>query len=1005
VTWNGTIRQVEQERLRCLQQSTSQRQHIVFIMGPTGSGKSSLVINTFSDDANVIFAHAKFDQNTHSAPVQKLNRLLSGVCSKISASQDLGRYLRQLKEEFNGKDAQQLALTDWLPEMDDLFADTPVECPSLTRRSRNRETFQLAVHSFLKAISTVKPLVFCLDDIMWSDEWTLSILFHVFSRLDVTNILWCATCRHDELEYDHPFMAWKRRIEDENCSVDAIKLNDVGAAEVKEFLSCSLKRDDEMLHDFATLMHERTNGNLFFLVQTLEALQDLYLLYYDYSSFRWKFSVEDIRRKTRVADNVGDLLTQKITHLPRDVLQVLKLASCFGNSFDIGVLQEARSVLYIFNAVDDCLKYAVHENLLIQITDKLYRFAHDNVKNAAHNLLPDDDERQRIHWDIGMKLSQKKPEAEGGHSDEWFFAVSDQLKLAGCIMHKTLSTRDRVRVAGILHIAGESASRLSAFGPSSQYYQTGITFLGGSVEESYRSCSRLATQLYLGYSKAILSLGKVEESRKTAQGILVASTNEIDKRHASLLLYQCSVVENDLEEQINVGFRLLQELGVKVAKNPACFNASVEYDRAMKNLKAHTDDDILSLPPMSDNIIEMSIDVLCSLIEATSTVGPHCLVTFLLARLIQLTLEHGLCKYSPLIMVLVGRDRIAVHSSLNEGHEFVKLGLRLQQVVPTAAEVKGALLSEACMALGCVQPLAKAMHHGLDAYQASMVDGDTNSAFFGVSVYLWSFFYSGLPFAPLLGDVEQFATQMLEYRHIRWFYKTTPIFQLLLCLSGQEDDNHDITSGRAIQMNSMVEKKNGEDSSLEIPQFYGLQLAMYMGDEEKALVYYEQLKDMDLGLDKASSAYHVRIFFFALVCIQEYRRNQKGRFKNEAKRYIGIIRALVEEGAINLPHKLFLLEAEIASLNVQGESSQPILRQYERAIVAASRAGFQQDGAISQFIVCSVLYPTGRCVIITRRRYLPHSGTFVIRHMGCPCGSVPYRNEVSRLVLVVGRYY
>jgi hypothetical protein len=353
----------------------------------------------------------------------------------------------------------------------------------------------------------------------------------------------------------------------------------------------------------------------------------------------------------------------------------------------------------------------------------------------------------------------------------------------------------------------------------------------------------------------------------------------------------------------------------------------------------------------------MSIDVLCSMLQAGSTLGLKTLVDLLLAKLINLTLQHGLCKYTPLILVLVGRDRIAGHSTLKEGHKFVRLGLRLQQVIPHAAEVKGALLTESCMAIGCVEPLSKAMYHGLDAYKASMADGDTNNAFYGVSVYLWSFFYSGLPFSPLMDDVEMFTMQMLEYKHTRWFFNTIPIFQLLLCLSGQEEDNHDITTGKAVQMNDMSEKKNLEDSTGEILHFYGLQLAVYMDDQEKALNYYEQLKDIDIGLGKATSAYHVRLFFFALVCIHAYRQHHKGRFKIEAKKYIATIRELVDGGAINLPHKLFLLDAEMASLS--GKDPQDILRKYEKSTFAASRAGFLQDGALSHFLCAQYCFRLG----------------------------------------------
>jgi hypothetical protein len=53
------------------------------------------------------------------------------------------------------------------------------------------------------------------------------------------------------------------------------------------------------------------------------------------------------------------------------------------------------------------------------------------------------------------------------------------------------------------------------------------------------------------------------------------------------------------------------------------------------------------------------------------------------------------------------------------------------------------------------------MYVGLDSYKACMQVGDIQNAFYGVTSYFWNFYGSGLPFKPLLEDVENFALQML----------------------------------------------------------------------------------------------------------------------------------------------------------------------------------------------------------------------------------------------------
>lgn len=950
IEWNPTLRKSEQQHIHSLQRSTADKQRVVFVGGIAGSGKSSLVANLFLDNHGIVFAKAKCSQGYHSAPLQALRLLFTDLCKALRDSPEFSRYLGNLKYGFHGKSSQQLALIACIPDMEGLFTELPENLSASKRWSENTIILQLAMCTFLKTISVVRPIVLCLDDIMWGDETTFGILHYIITRDDLVNILWCATYRNDDIGNTSSFTSWRKDLEDDAVTVDHIKLNELGVMEMQAFLSNCLKQNEDYLRDLAELILERTHGNMFFIVQTLESLQDMCLLFFDYSSFRWAYSVETIRRSTRVADNVGDLLSQKIGQLPRDVQQVLKLASCFGTSFDPDILYDARSVLFIFDDIDECLADACQEDLLIKMTDTRCMFAHDNVKDAAYNLLPRGEERQRIHWEIALKLSTKSMPCYNTDT-EWSFTVADQLKFAGDIIQQEIRNGDRESIAEILYEAGESAAHLSAFEPASEYFQLAVTVLGDDARNAFCLNHTLAANLFLSYAKVLKSFGKVDHCRKIAAEISKVSSKEVVKRQANLLIYQCFVIENDPQGQIDFGLELLEELGVKIIKTPNFVQASVEYDRSMKNLKKYSSEELLGLPPMSDRTLEMAIEILCSMVQPGCTLRLKNFVSLVLAKLVQLTLQHGLCKYSPLILVLVGRDRIAAHNALKEGHKFAQLGISLQQVIPLAAEVQGTVLTEACMVAGCVEPLSKAMYIGLDAYKASMADGDTNNAFHGVSVYIWSFFYSGLPFSPLLEDVEKFATQMLEYQHTRWFYNTTPIFQLLLCLSGQEDDNQDIMRGKAVEMNSLIESKSHEYPTAAILHFYGLQLATYMGDSAKALDFYEKLKDVDLGLGKASSAYHVRLFFFALVCLQAYRQNHKLRFKIEAKKYIEIIRELVDLGAINLPQKLMLLEAEWeCSANNGKEQTVESLRMFEKAAFAASRAGFLQDGALANFL-------------------------------------------------------
>lgn len=106
---------------------------------------------------------------------------------------------------------------------------------------------------------------------------------------------------------------------------------------------------------------------------------------------------------------------------------------------------------------------------------------------------------------------------------------------------------------------------------------------------------------------------------------------------------------------------------------------------------------------------------------------------------------------------------------------------------------------------------------------------------------------------------------------------------------------------------------------------------------------------------KCTHWYYARRFFFALIAISNYRQTHHRKDKVEAEKHLKIFRTVVKAGAINLVHKLQLLEAEMLplthhSFTKESESDSQTLRFYDGAIVSATRAGFLQDAALANYL-------------------------------------------------------
>ena len=94
-----------------------------------------------------------------------------------------------------------------------------------------------------------------------------------------------------------------------------------------------LRCEPERVAPLAQLVHEKTAGNPFFVIQFLYSLADEGLLRFDHDAARWSWDLDRIHAKG-YTDNVVDLMVGKLARLPVETQQALQQLACLGNVAD-----------------------------------------------------------------------------------------------------------------------------------------------------------------------------------------------------------------------------------------------------------------------------------------------------------------------------------------------------------------------------------------------------------------------------------------------------------------------------------------------------------------------------------------------------------------------------------------------------------------------------------------------------------------------------------------------
>jgi predicted ATPase len=234
---------------------------------------------------------------------------------------------------------------------------------------------------------------------------------------------------------------------------------------------------DARTFGLADVCHKKTHGNVFFLLQFLTMLKERQFLQFNFGSLSWTWDNKEIQFSTGASDNVVDLLKGKMAELPKNLADILKLASCLGSTFEVRtlnvvwerstapalgdgqVLMTSLGVLEDHGYILKCGAESTHHN---------YTWGHDKIQEGALSLIPET-ERGAFSGMVGKILLSHLDENE---LDSAIFVVVNLLNVADDSLIK--DDKARLDLARLNYKAGRKAISLSAFESAAAYAAKGI---------------------------------------------------------------------------------------------------------------------------------------------------------------------------------------------------------------------------------------------------------------------------------------------------------------------------------------------------------------------------------------------------------------------------------------------------------------------------------------------------------------------------------------------------
>jgi len=361
--------------------------HFIFLQGESGVGKTRLLDEWLAQIAGPVYLlRGRGHEFEAMIPYSPLGQALR------SAAPDLPWSLFQPPPP-------------WLTPLMALIPDLPAYFPGQELDAPNTSSPHHIIEglgNFIFALARQQPVILLLDNLHWADAPTWNFLGYLAQRAGQTRLLIVGTARLEDLPHERASLL--RRLQRHGW-VDVRPLPRLSQAETYA-LVCELMdaSADELDPRFTRRIYEETEGNPFFIIETIRAVRE--------AGGDWTQSVPTDAAGKRpyfaIPLQVQSVIQTRLDKLSDESRSALGVAAAIGREFDFVLLQAVSQfdTETLLNALDEWLDRA-----LVRETSDGYDFTHEMLSQVAYQQLSRA-RRQWIHLQIANHLAEHRPDAD-----------------------------------------------------------------------------------------------------------------------------------------------------------------------------------------------------------------------------------------------------------------------------------------------------------------------------------------------------------------------------------------------------------------------------------------------------------------------------------------------------------------------------------------------------------------------------------------------------------------
>ncbi|MDB9512031.1 AAA family ATPase [Kamptonema animale CS-326] len=937
-----------QALLEAFDRVTGGNTELMLIAGFSGIGKTAVVNEVHKPIVRQrgYFIKGKFDQFNRNIPLSAFVQALRDLMGQLLSENDVALAQWQAKIlSALGESGQ--VLIEVIPELEQIIGKQPSVVELSGSAAQNR--FNLLFQNFIAVLTTAEhPLVIFLDDLQWADSASLQLIKLLMN--DRGHLLMLGAYRDNEVSPIHLLMVTLEELKKAEAIVDTITLKPLAFDDTNHLVADTLSCSGELVQPLTELITRKTQGNPFFTTQFLKTLHEDGYITFDRDRRYWICDIAKVRDLV-LTDDVVEFMALQLQKLPEATQQVLKLAACVGNQFDLATLAivSERSPTDAATA----LWKALQEGLILPTSqvykffqsreqsdtpnsaNPIYRFLHDRVQQAAYLLIPEE-QKQLTHLAIGQLLLQNTDKTQ---QNERIFEIVNHLNY-GISLLSSLAQREQYAQLNLK--AGRKAKESTAYNAAQHYLAQGIQLLR---ESGWDINPNLMESLYEEAAEVALLNCDFEQMESLIQVVLQQTTTLLGQVKVYEVKLQAYKVQNQQLQAITVGLEILQKLGVSFPESITPLEIKQYVENTLASLPSCAIAELVNCPVMQDANALAALRIMTSLVPSVHQAAPH-LFPIIACEEVNLSLKYGNSPFSAPGYADFGIIVSSVLNKLEEGYQFGQLALNIMDKFSDKSVQSMTQFKVAAFNQSNRESIQKAINLLKESYQVGLETGDYVHSLVSTSFRLMYTYLSGAEgLETLLEELAiyqgKFATSQhfLSWAHIlRYSIKNlTEFSETPNCLGSDASDEADYLSRLC---------KENDELVLHLFYLCKLILSFLFRDIAVAIQYADagqKYLKAGMGMPSAPVYYYydslARLTLYPTVDPSQQVKLLSQVETNQAK--LGIY---VSAAPINYQHKYFLVEA--LRCCILGNRAEAI-DLYDRAISGAKTNEYIQEEALA----------------------------------------------------------